>query len=109
MRALANTRISVLTGTNVDDFGDTVDGTTVSASGIPASLVERSRLVTTPEQPTPRVIRFTVARLPSQTTVGPEDRIRDDVTGTVYAITAVTPPSGVGHLPDLRLDLKRVT
>jgi hypothetical protein len=109
MRALANTKVSILTGTSVDSWGDTVDGDTVSASGIPASLIERSRLVTTPEQPTPRVIRFAVARLPSSTVVGAEDRIRDERTGTVYAITAVTAQPGVGHTPDLRLDLKRVT
>ncbi|MFD9223813.1 hypothetical protein ACFWDI_28370 [Streptomyces sp. NPDC060064] len=109
MRALANTKVSVLTGTSTDEWGDTVDGATVSASAIPASLIEKSRLVTTPEQSTPRVIRYTIARLPSNTTVGAEDRIRDDVTGTVYAITSVTAPSGVGHTPDLRLDLKRVT
>ena len=108
MRAIANTRVSVLTGTSEDSWGDTVDGTTVAATNIPASLIERSRLITTPEQPTPRTIRYTVARLPSNTTVGVEDRIRDDVTGTVYAITSVTSPSGVGHKPDLRLDLKRV-
>lgn len=109
MRAIANTKVSVLTGTSVDDWGDTVDNNTVAVSGIPASLVERSRLITTPEQPTPRVIRYTVGRLPGRTPVGPEDRIRDDRTGAIYAITAVTPPSGVGHQPDLRLDLKRVT
>lgn len=109
MRALANTRVSVLTGTSEDSWGDTVDGTTVAAAGIPASLIESSRLITTPEQPTPRVIRYAVARLPSTTVVAVENRIRDDITGTVYAITAVTAPSGVGHKPDLRLDLKRVT
>lgn len=109
MRAIANTKVSVLTGTSADEWGDTVDGTTVSASGIPASLVERSRLVTTPEQPTPRVIRYTVGRLPGRTAVGAEDRIKCERTGAIYAITAVTPPSGVGHQPDLRLDLKRVT
>lgn len=109
MIAVANTRVSVLTGTSVDSWGDTVDGATVSESGIPASLIERSRLVTTPEQPTPRVIRYAVARLPARTVVGVEDRIRDDRTGTVYAITAVTAQPGVGHTPDLRLDLKRVT
>jgi hypothetical protein len=109
VRAIATTRVSVLTGTSTDSWGDTVDGSTVSASGIPASLIERTRTVTTPEEPTPRVIRYAVARLPSATTVGPEDRIRDDITGQIYAVTAVTQPATVGHRPDLRLDLKRVT
>lgn len=109
MRAIANTRISVLTGTSLDVWGDTLDGTTIAASGIPASLIEQSRLVTTPEQPTPRAIRYTIARLPAGTTVDVENRIKNEITGTVYAITNVTAPNGVGHTPDLRLDLKRVT
>ncbi|WUH94566.1 hypothetical protein OG900_33420 [Streptomyces sp. NBC_00433] len=113
MQAIANTRVTVLTGTTTDDFGDTVDsltpGTDPRQQRIPASLTQSGKTVTTPEQPTPRVIRTHIARLPAGTPVGPEDRLRDDVTGTVYAITAVTAEPGIGHTPDVRLDLKRVT
>jgi hypothetical protein len=113
MQAIANTRVSILTGTTTDSWGDTVDSTTPSSNpaqrGIPASLIERGKTITTPEQPTPRVIRTHVARLPAGTPVGAEDRLRDDITGTVYAITAVTAETGVGRVPDVRLDLKRVT
>lgn len=113
MRALANTRVTVLTGTTTSEWGDPVDSTTPSTNpaqrGIPASLIEQTRTVTTPESTVPRVIRYTVARLPAGVPVGNEDRIRDDRTNTIYAITAVTLPSGVGHTQDLRLDLKRVT
>lgn len=109
MYAVANTKVSILTGTSVDEWNDTVDGTAVRAEGVPASLIEKSRLITTPEQPTPRVIRYAVARLPATTVIGEEDRIRDERTGNVYAITAVTGQPGIGHTPDLRLDLKYVT
>lgn len=113
MRAIANTKVTVLTSTTVTEWGDTADATTPSTNpaqrGIPASLIEQTRTVTTPESTTPRVIRSTIARLPAGVPVGGEDRIRDDRTGQIYAITAVTRPGGVGHTQDLRLDLKRVT
>jgi hypothetical protein len=113
MQAIANTRATVLTGTTTDDFDDVIDSLTPSINpkqrGFPAAITQSSKTVTTPEQPTPRVIRTHVARLPAGTPVGPEDRLRDDITGTVYAITAVTAERGVGHAPDVRLDLKQVT
>jgi hypothetical protein len=113
MIARATTRVTVLTGTTVDDWGDTVDsatpGTDPRQRGLPAAITLASKTITTPEQPTPRVIRTHVARLPAATPVGPEDRLRDDTTGTIYAITAVTAETGIGHTPDVRLDLKQVT
>lgn len=113
MIAVATTRVTVLTGTTTSEWGDVVDSNAPSTDpklrGIPASLVERTRLVTTPESTVPRVIRYSVCRLKGGLAVGAEDRIRDDRTGQIYAITAVTPPTGIGHTPDLRLDLKRVT
>ncbi|HMG61317.1 MAG TPA: hypothetical protein VK599_00050 [Streptosporangiaceae bacterium] len=113
MRAIANTRATILTGTTTDEFGDVIDSATPGADprqrGFPASITQSSKTITTPEQPTPRVIRTHIAQLPADTPVGPEDRLRDDVTGTVYAITAVTAERGIGHAPDVRLDLKQVT
>ncbi|MER7814543.1 hypothetical protein [Streptomyces sp. NPDC096153] len=109
MTFVANTRISVLGGTSTNEWGDEVDGTTVAASGIPASILQRTRVVTTPEMPTPRRIAYYVGRLPHGTPVGIENRIRDEVSGRIYAITDVDTPANVGIDGDLRLDLKRVT
>lgn len=113
MRAIANTRATILTGTTTSEWGDTVDSNTPSTNpaqrGFPAAITEAGKTISTPEQTVPRVIRTHIARLPAGTPVGSQDRLRDDITGTVYAITAVTAETGVGLAPDVRLDLKRVT
>ena len=103
---IANTRVTVLRGTTVDAFGDEVDTSTEVAVDIAASLVEQSRTATTREDPTPRVVHYTVGRLPWGTDVTEDDRLRDQRTGRVYIVTAVSRPSGIGIVPDLRVDLK---
>jgi hypothetical protein len=66
MQAIATTRLDVLRGTTTDAYGDEQDTDTVVATGIPASLTEQSRRVTTKDDPTPRIIRYTTARVPGR-------------------------------------------
>lgn len=109
---IPTTWVTVLRGTATDTFGDQIDlpseagGDTLTR--IRASLIERTRSITTPSSPTPRVVRYATARLPSGTAVTEDDRIRDEATGRIYAITAVTQSEAVGFTPDLRLDLTLV-
>lgn len=109
MLARATTRVSVLRGTTVDAFGDEQDASTVAASGIPASLIEQTRVATTRDDPTPRVIRYTVGRVPPGTDVTEDDRIKDEVTEEVYIVTAVSTNANPAMAQPLRLDLKRTT
>lgn len=109
MLARATTRVSVLRGTTVDVFGDEADASTVHASGIPASLVEQTRVATTRDDPTPRVIRYTVGRVPASTDVTEDDRIKDEQTNEIYIVTAVSKNANPAMQQPLRLDLKRTT
>lgn len=112
MPALATTTITILTGSAVDEFGDPTDGTTVAASGMPASLIEQSRIVHDPTDPTPRVVRFTTCRT-APTTAGlaitSDDRVKDESTDDIYIIDSISKPENPALGQDIRLDLRRTT
>jgi hypothetical protein len=109
MQAIATTRISVLRGTTTDAYGDEQDTNTAVASGIPAALTEQSRRVTTRDDPTPRIVRYAVARVTAGTDIQDQDRVRDERTGAVYIVDAVSSMANPAAAPDLRLDLRRTT
>lgn len=109
MQAIATTTVSVLRGTTTDAYGDEKDTDTPISAGIPASLTEQSRRVTTRDDPTPRIVRYAVARVPARTDVRDQDRIRDDRTGAIYIVDAVSSMANPTAVPDIRLDLRRTT
>jgi hypothetical protein len=109
MQAIATTTVSILRGTTTDAYGDERDTDTPVATGIPASLTEQSRRVTTRDDPTPRIVRYAVARLPARTDVTDQDRIRDERTGAVYIVDAVSGMANPAFEVDRRLDLRRTT
>lgn len=105
---LATTRISILGGADsVDEFGDETDGTTVLASGIPASLVESTRTANEPVTGTPRIIRTHICRLPPGTDIDENKRIKDETTSEIYIVVAVTRNANPVIAQPLRADLKR--
>jgi hypothetical protein len=107
--ALATTRLTVYRGTTTDAYGDDQDTNTPVATGIPASLVEQSRRVTTRDDPTPRVVRYAVARVTAGTDITDQDRLVDERTGAVYIVDAVSSMTSPAVASDLRLDLRRTT
>lgn len=107
--ALATTTIAVLRGTATDAYGDEQDTDTPVATGIPASLTEQSRRVTTRDDPTPRIVRYAVARVAAGIDITDQDRVRDERTGAVYIVDAVSSMANPAVTPDLRLDLRRTT
>jgi len=109
MQAIATTTVSILRGTTTDAFGDEQDTDTAIATGVPASLTEQSRRVTTRDDPTPRIVRYAVARLPARTDVTDQDRIRDERTGAIYIVDAVSGMANPAFEVDRRLDLRRTT
>ncbi|MFB7244641.1 hypothetical protein ACFCYX_19535 [Streptomyces populi] len=109
MQAIATTRLTVLRGTTTDAYGDEQDLDTAVATGIPASLTEQSRRVTTRDNPTPRIVRYAVARVTAGTDIRDQDRVRDERTGSVYIVDAVSAMANPAAAPDLRLDLRRTT
>lgn len=112
MLTWATTTVTILSGEATDEFGDATDGTTVAASGVPASLIEQSRTLRDPTDPAPRVVRFTTCRIPPTTAglaITSDNRIRDEKTNAVYIIDSITPPSNPAWPQDIRLDLRRTT
>lgn len=107
MYALATTRVSILRGTDTDEFGDETDAVTVHASGILANIRETRRSVFDASTSTPRIVRTVECRLPSNTDILDSDRVKDENDGTIYGITSVTNPGGPGRRADLELELER--
>jgi hypothetical protein len=107
--ALATTTLAVLRGTTTDAWGDEADTDTAVRTGIPAALTEQSRRVTTRDDPTPRIVRYAVARVAAGTDVTDQDRVRDERTGAVYIVDAVSSMANPAATADLRLDLRRTT
>jgi hypothetical protein len=106
----ANTTCSVLRGTAVNAFGDTIDDSQILFEHVPAILTETGRTIQDPSSPTPRTIRDVVCKLPAWTGVLNTDRITDESSGDVFIILAVTqPPTLTGAPVDLSLQLKRVS
>lgn len=109
MQAIANTLVTILRGVTTDGYGDEQDVDTPIATGIPASLIEQSRRVTTRDDPTPRIVRYTVVRVPAGTDVTDQDRLLDERTGAKYVIDADSFMANPAMAADIRLDARRTT
>jgi hypothetical protein len=107
--ARATTTLAVLRGVTTDDYGDEQDTDTVVATRIPASLAEQTRRVTTRDDPTPRIVRYAIGRVTAGTDIRDQDRVRDESTGAVYIVDAVSSMNSAAVAADLRLDLRRTT
>ncbi|MFI8351323.1 hypothetical protein [Streptomyces sp. NPDC085596] len=109
MQAIATTQISILRGVTTDAYGDEQNVDMPVYTGIPASLAEQTRRVTTRDDPTPRIVRYATARVPARTDITDQDRVRDERTGAVYSVDAVSSMTNPTLTVDIRLDLRRTT
>lgn len=109
MSFLANTTVTILRGSEVDEYGDEVDDDTEVATGVRASLLERT--VTDLDRNTggTRQLRRVTGRVGTQVDVREGDRIRDEQTGDIYAVDTLTKPTGFTHVSSIRLGLDRTT
>lgn len=104
---LATTTVSILGGSGEDEFGDEIDGMTVLASGVPASLIESARTASEPVSGIKRIVRTHVCRLPPGTDIDEEKRIKDEQTNEIYIVVAATRNANPALAQPLRADLKR--
>lgn len=105
---IATTTVSILGGVIADDgYGDPADNSTVSASGIPASILERVRQSTGYRDGIPRVVRSIDCRLPADTVITEDNRIRDENTGQIYIIDSIAKPAFFVGIGGLKLALTR--
>lgn len=108
MYAMATTTCSILRGSTTDGYGDEADANTPVYTNVPISIMETNSTVATPEDPTPRVIRQVTARIGSDVDVTDGDRVKDELTGTIYMIDNVIRRGSPVYTPDTRLDLRLV-
>lgn len=102
------TTVSILRGTTTNDAGDVLDSNTVVYSGIPASVMERTRNGIDTLTQDPRVYHYTTMRVAAGTDILDTDRILDESTQLMYAVTDVARLASPVHTPDIRVDLTRV-
>lgn len=109
MKAQANTTISVLRGTAVDDYDDDRDLDQTVGSRIIAAISEARRTIKRTDSTTPERVRSFTGRVGAGTDVQRGDRVKDEQTATIYIVDDVVEQPGFqGHTPDMRLDLRRV-
>lgn len=109
MQWIATHIVDVLTGTTTNTYGDEVDAATVSAAGVPASILEQSRVTNRQDTQTPRTVRSYTGRIHPGVTVSAGDRLRHNPTGTIWVIDDVTTNANPVASPGTVLALRKVT
>jgi hypothetical protein len=105
----ASTTISILRGTVTGDYGDELDSDEVVADRIPASILERPVTGARPVSGNATTPRAYALRVWRAVELRQGDRVRDERTGQVYAITTLAPSTNFVGLGSTRADLQRVT
>lgn len=109
MLARPNTVVAVLRAETTDPEGEPLDDDSAEPvqTGVPASILTRSRTVQVPGSTTPRTIRWFIGRVPAGTDIQNGDRLRDRE-NRVYAVDSVDQAPTTGRVNDLRLELRRL-
>lgn len=112
MYALASNLVSVVRGTTLNAYGDTVDDPDngqVVASAVPASITVTSTRAYDNTSQQIRQIQSIAGVVQSDTDIVESDQLVDDQTGVIYIVESVTQEGGPGFTSDLELVLRRVT
>lgn len=107
MKAAANCTVSILRGTETNEFDDLVDSDAAVRAGIPASILEQNRRVYLPAEAAYRIIRSYAGRIGAEVDIRKDDRLRDERTGAVYLVTDLADSRSPVHTPDKVLVLSR--
>jgi len=107
---LATTTATILRGTAVNRFGDEIDTDTVVQTRVPVSILPGAARGARPASGRRDTPRPYVLRISGAVTIQQDDRIRDERTGWMFAVTTLDDltPNQVGH-GVTRADLQRVS
>lgn len=105
---IPTTTVAILRGETIDEYGDPVDSDTPIRAGVPISLIERDQRVYVPAESRTTIVRHVTGRARPGTPIRERDRLRDERTGSIYLVEAVSRSGTVIGSPDLRLVLRRV-
>lgn len=109
MFAVANTWVDVLRGVTEDDWGNPVDNQAIAATGVPAQIIVSQVLVTTNADQAPRLVQVVTGAVGSERDVRTGDQLRDTRHGITYTVVSATQENAIGRVPDLTLQLHRLT
>ena len=109
MYAIANATVDILRGTTVDDWGDPQDSGEVIAEGVPASILVRNRTAIGTNDQDPRIVQVITCSMPALTDVRVDDQLHDTTHEITYAVITVLQTNAIGRIPDLSLELSRIT
>lgn len=107
MKAAANCKVTILRGTEANQYNDLVDSDVAVRTGIPASILEQGRRVYLPAEAAFRIIRSYAGRVGAEVDIQKDDRLRDERTGVVYLVTDLADSRSPAHTPDKVLVLSR--
>lgn len=105
---LANTRLTIMRGTEANAYGDESDVGAALYTGVPAAVVESSKTVFDPATQTPRTIRTSTAVVAGWTDIVTSDTVMDESTGAYYMVQdiQVQPTGPTGITPSKLLTLR---
>jgi hypothetical protein len=108
MLARPNTTVSILRGTSTNVHGDVTDADTAQYRHVPMKISERNRLDTDPTSGMPRTVHHLIGRCGADVDIQDGDRLLDEQSGAIYALSSLSAPRSAMSVNDLRLDLQRV-
>lgn len=92
----------------VDEFGDPTDNDTVTASGVPISIIQQTVRQFLPAENRLTNITTHTGRLRGDVAVKATTRIRDEATSDTYLIEGITRPQDPMGAAAIRLDLRKL-
>lgn len=108
MRGSANTKITILRGTEQDGYGDEVDSDAPIYTGVVASIISSTKRVYLPAEGATRVVHSYSGRCGAEVDLRKDDRVKDELTGVVYLVTELTDSTVLaGMKPDHTFTLSR--
>lgn len=110
MYAAATCSTSIIRSTATDEYGDPTDNPAADPiyTGVPASILVSSSFITPQGASTPRQVLRYSGQIGSDTDIQKNDLLRDDTHGITYTVAGVVQGNGIGHTPDLELELDRL-
>ncbi len=106
MISRATTTVTIYRGEDTDDYGDPIDGETVVARHIPASILEQTVKAWTEVSTLPRAFRWAKMRMTNGYAIQQNDRVYDEVTGETWTIVQISRRANPVRGADLRVDLE---
>lgn len=103
MMELANTTLSVLRGTTVNQYGDKTNVGTPLYTGIPAAAVETAKQSYDRASQRFQTIRTIMCTVPTWADILDTDTLINEATGDAYMVEAIVQQPTLGPPPDFKM------